>query len=178
MSLPLLHSPADIASRLLVQLGGATDPENDPLQAWPAFVGVEPSSPDNCITVYNTAWQDDGRSMIDGEDFHHFGLQFRVRGTTQPIAFAKADAIHTLMTEGCYNRIVNISDSAGEASYFIQCFAKQNVLSIGQETPKTKRNILTINSLMTIRRIANIPSQQKWGSAHVTWGSAHSTWGS
>src|SRR5688572_13398595 len=95
MALELLHSPGEVVAYLLVELGLGATPTNPPASpaTWPVYAEGEPDTPDNCITVYTTAGRSDGRSMIDGELFEHYGVQIRIRGRTQTDGWQKASAV-------------------------------------------------------------------------------------
>lgn len=147
MSLPFLHSPAKIVAELLITLESGTSPDfpNDP---WPIYVDTEPSDPDNCITLFDTQPQDDGRAMFDGEDFDHLGITVRIRGTDKPTCLAKADAIKNTMAETVYRNTVTLD----AASYLVQCVSKFKLVSVGKDSPKTKRSVYNINCMVSIER--------------------------
>lgn len=146
MSTALLHSPADMIAQLLVDLGLGTSPTADPLGAWPVYVDQEPATPDNCITVYDTSPQSDGRSMIDGETFQHFGFQVRVRGITHKIGYAKAEAIRVMLNENSYDKTVHLDLS----HYLIHCINGTTLLRLGKNTPSDKRSLYTINAKLCL----------------------------
>ena len=143
----LTHSPADIVRRVLIDLGLGVDPPSTP---WPVFASGEPDTPDNCITVYDTAGLDHGRSMIDGELFGHNGVQVRVRSNSHATGWTKADAIQTGMAKSVYQETVTISGQA----YLVHAIAKiGDVLTFGKETPTSKRSLFTINALASIKEV-------------------------
>jgi hypothetical protein len=146
MSVTLEHSPADILREALVSLGVITDPDVSPGAAWPAFVAGEPSSPDNVITLFDTTPQADGRSMIDGEVDYHYGIQIRVRSTTHPIGYQKAEALRRAMAESLYNRPVNLQS----ATYLVRCVTGLSILTLGKEVPLAKRFLFTINCFVVL----------------------------
>lgn len=149
MSLPLLHSPADIIRQLLVDSGQGINVDNvNPNTPWQTFATGEPSSPDNCLTVYNTSWQDDGRSMVDGEEYYHYGAQIRIRSADHPTGFGKAYTIKKYLAENVYLKLVNLEG----ISYLIHCFAKMNLLELGKSPAITRRYLFTVNLLAPIRR--------------------------
>lgn len=149
MSLPLLHSPADIARWLLVAKLAVGDPTTNPLPSWPCYNDLEPTGPDDCVTTYDHEPTNDGRSMVDGESFQHYGMQVRVRSSDAPTGRAKAEAIANVMAEGTYQVDVGI----GTAVYRVQCFAKiPGVTRIGVDSPSTNRNLFVINALISLSR--------------------------
>lgn len=144
----LTHSPADVTRWLLCALGLATDPDDG--STWPGYATGEPSSPDNCITVYDTAGGDDGRSMVTGEVFGNNGIQVRIRSSTHTVGWQKADAIWTTLAEGVYDQTVTV----GSTSYLIHCYTRiGDIIAIGKESPTSKRSIFTINCQITFRQL-------------------------
>ncbi len=112
------------------------------------FATKEPFSPDNCITVYDTAWKDDGRSQIDGDSQGFFGIQVRVRSATHPIGYAKANAIKEEFLRGVALEDVII----GSNTYRVYSISKVGgVLVLGKAD--AQRSIFTINALASIRNI-------------------------
>ena len=146
----LVHSPADIVAQLLIDLGLGTDPTTN--GTWPIYVGREPTIPDNCITVYDTAGVDDGRSMIDGETWNHYGFQVRVRSVDHRTGWVKADTISSTMAMNVLRTSTTITDSDGtKTNYRIQCIARiGDTLKLGKEVPTSKRDIFTVNATMTL----------------------------
>lgn len=147
----MTDSPADVlqhylVARSLATLGGAGG-------TWPAFSNGEPSSPDNCITVYDTDGVDNGRPMIDGGDAGPEGIQIRVRGTTHAIGWAKVNAIKDNLessdpTVGPY-RYGPLTVNA--RSYRIQCVVKiGNVIPLGKMVPQNRLSLFTLNALVRI----------------------------
>lgn len=141
----MTNSQAEIAAQLLVDLGFGTDPLT--FQAWPVYSTAEPSAPDNCITVKDTDGTSEGRSMVDGELQEHFGVQVRVRSTTHPTGWQKALAVREALAKNLYDRTVTI----GSSQYLVHCAAKiSRVLSLGKDTPSTKRSIFTVNAVLAL----------------------------
>lgn len=150
MSLVLNHSPAHIVSKLLIQLGLTTLPVTGTVGVWPVHVSNEPNVPDNCVTIYDTVGQPDGRSMIDGELDQHFGFQVRVRSDNFPDGWAKAYAIQRALAELITNLVVHINDS----DYLVHCISKIGIIiHFGKEVPSNKRDLFTINALVSLARI-------------------------
>jgi hypothetical protein len=146
------HSPADILRRVLIALGQGTAPTDNALDlsAWPIYAGGEPGSPDNVITLYDTPARQDGRSMIDGERQEHHGVQVRVRGATFPVGYAKARAIATAMDTAIYDLSVTLDSS----TYRVHSVSRQgDVISLGKESPQSKRSVFTVNAIFTVRKL-------------------------
>jgi hypothetical protein len=148
MSLPLLHSPADIVRQLLINLGVGGDPDVDPLPDWPVYEDKEPTSPDEVITVYDTTPKSDGRSMVDGETWLHYGLQIRVRGVDKPSAYAKTESVRRSINEQIVMAVVNMNGT----HYLVPAICNTNMVRVGQQSPATKRFIYTINGTAAIIR--------------------------
>lgn len=151
----MTNSPAEIIQWMLIKLGLASDPANTATQSWPAYATGEPSSPDNCITIYDTAGQDFGRSQIDGEILYHHGFQVRVRSDEHPVGYGKADAIRTLLAGGVRQVVVGIPLDNTKSSYLVyNCNHIGPVITLGKETPQTRRSLFTINAMVVVRQLA------------------------
>lgn len=144
----LSHSPADIVAQLLIRDSIGADPDVSPLGSWPVYVGGEPNTPDNCLTVYDTAGSDDGSSMIDGELFGHSGVQIRIRAKDHRTGWTKADALQTHLAEGVLDEIVTVQST----TYLVHCFARiGDVLALGKDAPTSKRSLFTVNALVSVK---------------------------
>lgn len=141
-----MHSPAEILRSVLVTLGLGTDPSSN--GNWPIYVRNEPNKPDNCITIYDTLGTDDGRSMIDGEVWHHEGLQIRVRSADYPTGWEKARTIKVAIAQS-----INFTATTVDSSHYtIYCCAKiGDILPIGNEQT-SKRELFTINCVVALDR--------------------------
>lgn len=143
----LLHSPADVMSRLLVLLGVGTDPDAEPLGAWPVYCDTEPALPDNLLRVRDTSAQDDGRTQTDGERQEHPGFQVTVRSQTFPAGAAKANAV-AIALDGQYQDVVTV----GASSYEVHSVSRRGgVLYLGQEKTASRRYLFTINGVFVVR---------------------------
>lgn len=139
----LADSPAEIIRQLLIDLNLATVSAT-----WPVYATGEPASPDNCITVYDTVGFSDGRSMIDGELWTHYGFQVRVRSKDHNTGWLKADSIRTTLAQSVYERTVAIDDE----HYFVHCIARiGQVLPLGKERGVSERSLFTLNATVPIR---------------------------
>jgi len=146
MSGHLEESPADIIRQLLVDLSLGTEPSAD--GSWPIHSTQEPDQPDDCITVYDTEGTQDGRSMIDGERFIHFGFQVRVRHAKHETGYHKADDIAMALDKTVYQNTVTI----GANTYLVHAVSrKSGPLALGRE-PGTGRVLFTINAVASIRQ--------------------------
>jgi hypothetical protein len=138
----LLASPADVIAALLVDLGVGGDAAADPLPGWPAYVGSEPSGPDECLTLYDVAGRDFGRSMVTGDRCEHHGFQLRVRARTHAAGYAKARAAAVAFDRDVFRRAVAL----GGRAYCVHSVTRtSDVLALGKEVPATKRSLFTVN---------------------------------
>ncbi len=147
MSLDLEHSPADVARTVLVNAGAGTAPSAN--AAWPIYTAGEPPTPDEVITIYDTAPRPDCRIMKDGEQKYHYGIQVRVRALDHKPGFKKAHSFKKIMDESIKNVTIVIEG----ITYFLQCFTNTAITFMGKETPTSKRTILTINGYAVVKRI-------------------------
>jgi hypothetical protein len=144
----LAHSPADIISRLLITIGVGEEPPGTPNPGWPVYVSGEPTSPDNVITVYDTAGIYHGRTQVDGQTQLHRGIQVRVRSTTHDVGFNKAQEVAVAMAQDVYDEYVVIETSR----YLVHCLSRiSEVLPLGKEVPSGKRSLFTVNALASIK---------------------------
>jgi hypothetical protein len=142
-----LHSPADIARWVLIGLAVVSDP--DTALAWPCFTGAEPPSPDEAVTTYDTAGGPYGRSMPDGDILGTVGFQVRVRATTHGRGWAKAEQLQEALAS-VYQRVVTI----GTTSYLVRAIVQiGDVLSLGRESPTSRRLLFTINAQLVYERL-------------------------
>jgi hypothetical protein len=149
----LLDSPAEVVRQLLVDLNLGSTPPVPPaslVNDWPAYVGMEPSVPDNCLTVYDTTGRDFGRTMFDGVLITHYGIQLRVRALNHKTGWLKAHTARTTLSEGVYRKGVTV----GSNNYLLWCLNRfGNVLAIGKDSPTTKRSIFTLNFMAVLRQL-------------------------
>ncbi len=140
------HSPAEIVRQLLIDEGVGSDGGT-----WPVYSTNEPATPDNCITVYDTAGTSSGRAMIDGELLGYFGFQVRIRAKTHTIGWLKAYAVQFALV-GVYQKTVHI----GSDTYFVHCIARiKDIMVLGKE-PTGKRSLFTVNALVPINQTQEI----------------------
>lgn len=147
---PLLHSPAHILLKSLVDLGLGYFPSGVDNVEWSVFCDNEPDRPDNVITIYNTFGRNNGRTQPDGETQEHHGIQVRVRASTSTLAYPKAREIAVALDQDIYQQMILI----GTQTYCIHSVTRLgDVVPLGKDTPTpTKRSIYTINALMMVRQ--------------------------
>jgi len=150
MPSPSEYSPGDVVRYLLIQLGQGVYPSPTGRgDVWPVYKDKEAAQPDNLIKVTDTAGQDDGRTMPDGEPVAHFGFQVMVRAVDNPTGWAKANEIRTALA-GVTRLVVAVDDQR----YLVQAVVKiGQVLPLGEEVPVSKRNLFTLNALLSYRKL-------------------------
>jgi hypothetical protein len=145
MASVLQNSPAEIVRQLMVLENVGTLP--DASGEWPIYVANEPTTPDNCITVRDTAGVSHGRSMPDNALLEHFGIQVRVRAATHSVGWPKANAVR-LMLKDVYCAEATVDG----VLYRVHALVKiGQILALGKEAPMSKRSIFTINMLVSLR---------------------------
>ncbi len=142
---PLDNTPAEIVAALIEGLGlhGAV------------YVGNEPDSPDEVVTVYDTAGVQQGRSMIDGERWEYYGIQVRVRAPLQRRAGQLAWLIATTLDTDVYDATVTIGETTGTGSDEYTVHAVQRTsgpIPLGKQEPTSRRSVFTINLLVGLER--------------------------
>lgn len=142
----MTHSPARVLAKLLVDLAMGTDPTAG--TDWPVYTDGEPSSPDNTITTFNKDGGQTVRFMPTGTFDGPAGVQVRVRAKDNPTGWVKTDSLATALA-GVYRRSVTV----GTSVYQVHCLSQMgNVLSLGKEAPTSKRNLFTVNMVMSVQQ--------------------------
>lgn len=142
----MTHSPARVLSKLLVDLTVGTDPTAN--TDWPVYTDGEPPSPDNTITTFNKEGGQTIRFMPTGTFDGPMGVQVRIRGKDNPTGWAKADALATALSQ-VYRESVTVESS----TYLVHCLSQMgSVLSLGKEAPTSKRNLFTVNMVMSVQQ--------------------------
>ncbi len=151
MSLTLQHRPADIIRYMMIGKGLGTDPPASGVYgAWPIFCSSEPDAPDSVITTYDTTPQSDGRSMIDGEYYQHYGIQIRIRDLRSDSGWAKAAEIFRQFAENTYN----VHLAIGSNTYKVCAMnSKGGIIQLAKEFPTDELNIFTINYISALYRV-------------------------
>lgn len=150
----LTHSPAQIIRFLLIAAGGGVLPSNG--GSWPIFAWQEPDQPDNVATLYDTSGKMDGR-VHDGEQQQHEGVQLRVRSAIANDGNNKIRALVEILDKQVLNTLVvcNNVPGPGTSSYRVHSVTRPGtILSIGKDTPTTKRAIFTCNLLVSVEQIS------------------------
>lgn len=144
MSGTLTHSPAVILARLLIGQGLGTAPDGTDT-SWQVFETSEPDRPDECLTVFDTAGRDHGRTSPDGLRHEHEGVQVRVRSRTHDAGWAKAQAVALAL-----DAVNHAVASVGASSYTVVAAVRTApVLSLGAD-PASRRRLFTVNALLAL----------------------------
>lgn len=154
MSIPFLHSPADIIRYALVYQGIGSLP---PAEPWPIYADVqlgsllENISPDNVLSTFDTAHITSGKNQVTRERLRHFGVQLMVRSTDPSDGYARIEMATNYLEEQVLETQVVID----EATYVIHSVACRGIIFIGHEKqPKSDRVLFTQNVVTPIRRVA------------------------
>lgn len=151
----LQHSPARIIAELLIGSSHGTDPERTPSELWPIYTGNAPDRPDNLIKVTLTAGMDDGYTNPNSERQEKPGIQILVRSVNEEKGYYKAQTIAIFLDE-VQRTLVHISDiedvGTGTMTYILHSIMRtSNVIAIGTDVPAGKRQLFTINAIVTLR---------------------------
>jgi hypothetical protein len=145
----LAHTVAEVVRRLLVDLGVGTSRANN--LPWSAYHGTEPPTPDDVLTVFTTTGRNDGRAMLDGRLWQHFGFQVRVRSAGQASGALKADEVRTTLAMAVYDEVVTL-----DATHYLVhcCGGLGEVLPLGPEVGGGRgRYLFTVNGLVSLKQI-------------------------
>lgn len=143
---PLLHTPADILRRLLIEWGVGTDP-SPTLQAWPVYAFNEPPSPDNVITCYDTTGRIAGRIQLTSRRIERQGCEVRVRGSKTTDAASKVLQVVNAL-DLTVRMVVEVTNPT--ASYLVHTVTRTgSLINLGQE-PGGRRWLYTVNCLINV----------------------------
>jgi hypothetical protein len=144
----LLHSPADIVRMVLIAEGQGTLPTSPP-GAWPIYAHNEPTSPDNCITLYDTDGRQHGRTGPDRERQEHYGVQIRIRARDGESGFVKAHAVAVAL-----DALIDYDSLTIDGTRYIvhSVTRTSGVISLGKEMAQSKRHLYTVNAIVSITK--------------------------
>lgn len=156
----LQHEESVILRQLFIDGGMGGDASLNPTVAWPVYATNEPSTPDNCISIWDTTGQVQARAMNSGQLIQKCGFQVRVRATDSLTGKVKANALQTWMAQNVYQADVTLNDAAGNNwNYVVWAIINiGNVLAIGLDKPDTQRELFTINAMVRILLAAPFPA--------------------
>lgn len=136
------HLPSDIIRELLYDLGlGDLYDSED----WPIFVENHPNTPDQLICVYNTTGiLNDCTSF--GDYSEHYGIQIKLRSTTETVGFYKANDISRTL-DALTRTVVTLEGK----DYLVHCCdRKGSVIPLGPEPGDQHRLLFTVNYVVPI----------------------------
>jgi len=149
MSGLLAHSPASILRQALINLGLGTLPTSQ--STWPIYYSHEANSPDDVITLYDTAGRVQGRVHKTGEMQLKHGVQVKVRSAKHKTGYTKAIAISNALDLSIANTIANLSSS----QYIVYATTRHtDVIPLGKQADDTKRSLFTINLVMSLKQLS------------------------
>ena len=154
MSGSLVHSPAYIIQKLLVNFGLGTAPAV--AGVWPIYVSQEPDKPDSVITVYDTPGRQQGRLQTSGQWQELYGIQVRIRDAHHQDGYKKANAIATALDESIYQNTVTLEDNVGTttSTYTVHSVSRAGgINSLGKDVARTKRSLFTVNALVSLKQV-------------------------
>lgn len=145
---------SQIIQQLIVDLSLGASPDSKPLGAWPVYYSKEPSTPDNCLTVFDTEPVFDGRMMFDGEYNEHYGFQVKVRASLFPSGVTKAATIATQF-DGVLRQEVTVVDGSGVGTtnynYLVHSISRRSgPVYLGTQVDADRLHLFTINFTTTI----------------------------
>lgn len=152
MSGSLTHAPSDVIRNLIIDLAEGTAPSAG--GAWPIYVGQEPNSPDNVVTVYDTAGEIQGKAHVSGEVQERYGVQIRVRAANFHTGQNKARAIAVAL-DAVSATSVEVGTDAGTGGETYLAYAvtrRSGPLSLGKNVTTSKLNVFTINVVAALRQ--------------------------
>ena len=146
------HSPAYIIKKYLVGEGLLVEPGDS--GDWPAYVGILPDGkPDevknDIVACMDTSPVKDGRIMGTGENILHYGVQILLRSTAYNTGYAKMEALRaslesvnrdTIIISANTYRLENVTLTTG-------------VVVVGQEEGSKRRELFSLNFLVTLKEI-------------------------
>ena len=148
MSGALSHSPARVLQQLLSdQSVGVIPPAAG---NWPITVSDLPDTPDNAITIYDTAGKLDGNSQIDGEQYEHKGVMIEVRSAANAYntGWVKAQAIAVALDESLKLNTITV----GSSVYTHYCSTRESGPIPRRDDPNSRRFLFTINLVTALRQ--------------------------
>jgi hypothetical protein len=153
LGVTLLDSPAMVMQQAIINASLGTLPTVPQAQTtpWPVYCSLEPDAPDNVVTVYDQAGQDDGREMIIGDRVIHYGIMVKFRAVDHPTGFPVAQA----MADWIDRRINQMLVATNAATYVIWNMSrKTDVVMLGRDVPRTQRSLFSISATAAISRVA------------------------
>ena len=142
-------SPAEIIRASLVENLIGTLPSVNQGGAWPIFVGHMPGLPDDALCIYDTPGIREGRLQVTGETVSHPGWQIRVRAKDHVTGIMQMDLIAKNLDGVQRNQL----DVNGKSFIIYTVTQTSTIFSLGQEADGKRRNLFTLNGIVSIRTI-------------------------
>lgn len=145
----LYHGPGDVLRFALIADGVGTLPSAG--GAWPVEYPREPTSPDEVVTVRNTAGVQEGLTGPDEERQEHHGVQIRIRAREPRSGWDKANAV-AVRLDKIRNVDVTVPNPSPAAAtvYRLLAITRGDVIDLGKEVGTSDRNVYTINALVDL----------------------------
>jgi len=103
------------------------------------------------ISTFDTESILDGRVQIDGQTIEHFGVLVRVRSDDYQEGYVKARDIAVALDLD----IEQTTTTIGSTDYLVEAVTRRGgVISLGKESGRSKRDIFTVNTIVTLRQIS------------------------
>lgn len=142
----LTHPVPRIIAQLIVDLGYGVTPDLRAPVAWSVYYAGEPPDPDEVITVRGTEGLDDGTTMFDGVLQEWYGLQIRVRSTSEDGGWQKINPL-AMTLHALSNRLVNVDGTI----YLVNSVGlRGGPTSLTKGDPTSSRSIHVVNALASI----------------------------
>jgi hypothetical protein len=143
----LEDSPAAVITAYLINEGKMYA---DTSNTWPMYVSSLPDGinvVDNAGAAYDTLPVKDGRLMSGSLILHH-GVQIKMRSVVYDDGWDKMQEIVSLL-----DTVVNELVTVGSNTYVISSISRNPVFPLGVEPGTKRRNLFTVNLLVTMRQI-------------------------
>jgi len=123
--------------------GGTSGSSSD----WPIFIINTPDTPDNILTIFDTAGTKHGRLMFGGKTLMNPGIQVQVRSNSYLFGWQKSNAVLASLSEEVLNETVVI----GGNTYKVAAISiTSGPLPLGKQPPESKRYLFTVNGTVSL----------------------------
>ena len=144
-------SPAVILAQYLRDAGLFVDPDES--GDWPLYIASTPDGKniqDDVGTVYDTTGVKDGRLMA-GQNIFHYGIQIRIRCVVYTEGYTKAKTVAANLSTLRSEEVV----LEGNTYQIKNAQATSAIIPLGNEPGSKRRELLTMNYLLTLKIIDN-----------------------
>lgn len=148
MTITVAHSPGEIITQLIIDLGLATPVDSD--SEWPVYFSRMPDAPDECLCVKDRDGLIEGQTMIDGESQEVYGFQVLFRSRLADPGRLKAQAVARAFDFAVKRTNVILAPT----TYRVWSVTLSSpILSLGAEPPDYKRRLFSLNALATMDEV-------------------------